>query len=77
MKKLSILLILALVLAAACNTTKKEEEKQLPNIVVIYMDDLGYGDMGAYGATAIPTPNMDKLASEGLRWPVCPYWVWE
>ena len=67
MKKLSILLILALVLAAACNTTKKEEEKQLPNIVVIYMDDLGYGDMGAYGATAIPTPNMDKLASEGLR----------
>lgn len=38
----------------------------LPNIVIIYMDDLGYGDVGAYGATAIKTPNMDKLASGGV-----------
>ncbi len=67
MKKLSILLILTVLLAAACKTTKKEEKQQLPNIVLIYMDDLGYGDIGAYGATAIPTPNMDQLASEGLR----------
>jgi arylsulfatase A-like enzyme len=38
-----------------------------PNIVIIYMDDLGYGDIGAYGATEINTPNMDKLAEGGLR----------
>lgn len=36
-------------------------------IVLIYADDLGYGDTGAYGAKRIPTPNIDKLANEGLR----------
>lgn len=38
-----------------------------PNIVLLYADDLGYGDVGAYGSTQIPTPNMDRLAREGLR----------
>ncbi len=38
-----------------------------PNIVLIYADDLGYGDVGAYGSKRIPTPNMDRLAKEGLR----------
>ena len=38
-----------------------------PNIVVIYVDDLGYGDVGCYGATKVKTPNIDALASEGLR----------
>jgi arylsulfatase A-like enzyme len=37
-----------------------------PNIVIIYMDDLGYGDVGAYGATEIKTPNMDRLAEAGV-----------
>jgi arylsulfatase A-like enzyme len=38
-----------------------------PNVVVIYFDDLGYGDLSCYGATAITTPNIDRLAREGLR----------
>jgi arylsulfatase A-like enzyme len=38
-----------------------------PNIVVILADDLGYGDLGCYGATAVKTPNADRLAREGLR----------
>ena len=38
-----------------------------PNVVIIYTDDLGYGDTTAYVATAIKTPNIDKLAKEGLR----------
>lgn len=42
-------------------------EERAPNIVLIYADDLGYGDVGAYGATRIETPNMDRLAREGLR----------
>src|SRR5579862_2497168 len=36
-----------------------------PNIVVILMDDMGYADIGAFGAKAYPTPNLDRLAKEG------------
>jgi len=38
-----------------------------PNVVLIYIDDLGYGDVGCYGCTDIPTPNIDRLAREGVR----------
>lgn len=37
-----------------------------PNIIIIYADDVGYGDIGAYGADLIPTPNIDRMAKEGL-----------
>ncbi len=39
-----------------------------PNIVVIFCDDLGYGDLGAFGHPTIRTPNLDKMAQEGQRW---------
>jgi len=38
-----------------------------PNIVLIYADDIGWGDLGSYGAKVIPTPNMDRLAAQGGR----------
>lgn len=38
-----------------------------PNILLIYVDDLGYGDVGCYGATGVETPCIDRLADEGLR----------
>lgn len=38
-----------------------------PNIIFIMADDMGYGDLGCYGATKIQTPNMDKLANQGMR----------
>jgi len=38
-----------------------------PNVVLIYCDDLGYGDLGCYGSKAIATPNIDKLAQSGVR----------
>lgn len=62
---------------SSCKETKKEADNSAknkttmetakPNIVVIYMDDLGYGDISANGATEITTPNIDKLANEGVR----------
>lgn len=52
--------------------------REWPNIVLILFDDLGYGDLGAYGAAAIKTPNIDRLATGGTRYtqyyspsPVC------
>ena len=57
-------------LLISCGTATKKQDPQpekSPNIVIIYMDDLGYGDVGAYGAKAIKTPNMDKLAEGGVR----------
>ena len=38
-----------------------------PNIVFIYVDDMGYGDLGSFGAKAIKTPNLDRMAAEGLK----------
>ena len=38
-----------------------------PNVIIIYADDLGYGDLSCYGATKIKTPNIDALAKQGLR----------
>ena len=48
-------------LQVSCNKT---DEK--PNVVIIYADDLGYGDISCYGATSLSTPNIDKLAKQGL-----------
>ncbi|MBN3518619.1 arylsulfatase [Algoriphagus lutimaris] len=66
---LSLFIGLSSVLVSCSSDTKEEieENPSKPNIVIIYMDDLGYGDMGAYGATEINTPNMDRLANAGLR----------
>ena len=48
----------------ACTNEAKNVQ---PNILIIYLDDLGYGDVGAYGATELKTPHMDALAAEGMR----------
>ena len=38
-----------------------------PNVVLIFADDLGYGDVGCYGSTKLKTPKIDRLAAEGIR----------
>ncbi len=50
--------------ALCCGIAKATDR---PNIVILYADDLGYGDTGCYGATRVPTPNIDRLAKAGLR----------
>ncbi len=61
---LGFLLLAAVVMA--CFIFANETETEKPNIVLIYIDDLGYGDVSCYGATNIKTPNVDKLAENGL-----------
>lgn len=46
---------------------KQNAKTQMPNVIFIYADDLGYGDLGCYGATGVQTPNVDQLAREGIR----------
>lgn len=46
---------------------QKVNERQFPNVVFIYADDLGYGDLECYGAKNVQTPNVNRLASEGIR----------
>ena len=53
----------AALLALAATAATAEQ----PNFVVIFADDLGYGDLGAYGSTTIRTPNLDRMAAEGMR----------
>lgn len=42
-------------------------QEQKPNVIIVLADDLGYGDVSAYGTTTISTPNIDRLANEGVR----------
>lgn len=62
-KYAALLLITSLYCLSSCD--QKTEEQ--PNVIIIYSDDIGYGDIGVYGAELIPTPNIDKLASQGIR----------
>src|SRR5438128_7733550 len=75
MKQIAVLFILLCLfdLCLAQNLNKKK-----PNIIYIYADDLGYGELGCYGQTKIKTPNLDRMAKEGIRFtqhytstPVC------
>ncbi len=55
---------------SSCHSEKEkiqDNKTGLPNIVLIYADDMGYGDLATYGALNYKTPNLDKLASEGMR----------
>ena len=48
-------------------TGQAQQKTNTPNIVLIFMDDMGYGDLSCYGALDIHTPNIDRLAGEGIR----------
>jgi arylsulfatase A len=60
-------ILLSTVLLAAALNVSAQKKSDKPNIVVILADDLGYGDIGTFGATDIRTPNIDNLATKGLK----------
>ena len=55
------------VLAAPAEDRNPRRIATTPNVVLIVADDLGYGDLGCYGQNDIKTPNLDRLAAEGMR----------
>ena len=59
-KNLSLILLSLFLFPAAFAAPK-------PNLVIIFADDLGYGDLGCYGSPVIRTPHLDRMAAEGLR----------
>lgn len=83
MKTIISLSLICYVFVAGCTSEKSAKpsarvDDGRPNIVIIYCDDLGYGDVGCFGAEGILTPNIDRMASEGIRFtgfysasPVC------
>ena len=64
MKTLQSIFVLT---AASLAVNTSYAQQHSPNVVLIFMDDLGYGDLSCYGATRYKTPNLDKLASQGIR----------
>lgn len=72
MMKQPLILTFASSVACAVNATNKtsentaSEKSKAPNVVFIYTDDLGYGDLQCYGAKNVETPNVNRLAESGI-----------
>lgn len=66
-KRLTICLLL-FVLASFASLYGQKESFEKPNFIIIFADDLGYGDLGVYGHPSIKTPNLDRMANQGQKW---------
>jgi arylsulfatase A-like enzyme len=72
-------IILAVIFSSfSCSQKEQIQDSNQPNVVLIFVDDMGYGDLGCYGHPNIKTPNIDNMADEGIRFtsfyavaPVC------
>lgn len=81
--KIPVFVFCVLALFQSCRTSaqngnNKSKQNKLPNIIYIYADDLGYGELGCYGQQKIKTPNLNRMAAEGMKFtqhytsaPVC------
>lgn len=61
----------AATVVAGAFAAPKAQPAQKPNVIILMADDLGYGDLGCYGATLVKTPNADRVAREGVRFTQC------
>jgi arylsulfatase A-like enzyme len=65
-QRLTLVSAVALTAAVGCSTKNKQIESELPNIIYILVDDMGVGDLSMFGQTSFSTPNIDKLAKDGM-----------
>lgn len=68
MKTTLLYLLLIMVAVSQLQQCEKNDTEQHPNFIIIFADDLGYGDLSVYGHPTIRTPSLDKMAEEGLKW---------
>ena len=59
--------ILLLICLCACVQNQSQNEDKLPNFIIIFTDDQGYGDLGCFGGDHVNTPHLDRMASEGMK----------
>ncbi len=59
--------LLVILFCSGVSSMAQSKQTSRPNVIIIYIDDMGYGDLEPYGMTGIPTPNFNKLAQQGMR----------
>jgi arylsulfatase A-like enzyme len=64
----AISVLLASLSLTSCTSAQKEFTPSPPNVIIIFADDLGYGDLGVFGHPTIATPHLDRMAREGQKW---------
>lgn len=71
MKSALAVMSLGVMASASASEAPKKEKRTVdtsrPNVLIIYADDLGYGDLQCYGAKNVETPNVNRLAANGIR----------